>query len=316
MKIGFFIAHPSQYYIFREISKRLSAKHKIFSFYSPKDVLDELMHEDSCNSIVVRINQSELKKLTKINITKILLQKEYDLFKNVRKIKPDVLIGTSVIISHIGFLLHIPSIIFTEDDIDVISDSAKIGYPFCHAILSPHICDLSRFENKKIGYDGYQKLIYLNPTVFKFDRSILKKYGLEKGKYIIMRFSALQAHHDLGKKGISESIADRIVATINSKYRLVISSEKHLSDKYEKYRLKIKANEIHHVLSGASMLISDSQSMSVEASLLGVPSIRISDFVYKISVLNELESKYKLTFGFRPDDIDNNYSLILALNSQ
>ena len=43
--------------------------------------------------------------------------------------------------------------------------------------------------------------------------------------------------------------------------------------------------------------------MSVEAALLGVPSIRYSDFAGKISVLNELE-EYGLTFGVTPGDDD------------
>jgi len=49
------------------------------------------------------------------------------------------------------------------------------------------------------------------------------------------------------------------------------------------------------------MLISDSQSMSMEAAMLGVPSIRFSDFAGRISVLEELEYKYKLTYGISTD---------------
>ncbi|MPN62348.1 hypothetical protein SDC9_210095 [bioreactor metagenome] len=42
--------------------------------------------------------------------------------------------------------------------------------------------------------------------------------------------------------------------------------------------------------------------MSVEAAMLGVPSIRFSDFTGRISVLEELEQKYHLTFGVRTCD--------------
>ena len=45
------------------------------------------------------------------------------------------------------------------------------------------------------------------------------------------------------------------------------------------------------------MFFGDSQSMAVEASLLGVPNIRFNDFAGKISVLEELENKYELTCG-------------------
>jgi predicted glycosyltransferase len=49
----------------------------------------------------------------------------------------------------------------------------------------------------------------------------------------------------------------------------------------------------------SSLLISDSQSMSVEAAMLGVPSLRYSSFAGKISVLEELEHKYNLTYGIQ-----------------
>ena len=42
--------------------------------------------------------------------------------------------------------------------------------------------------------------------------------------------------------------------------------------------------------------------MSVEAAMLGTPSIRFSDFAGKISVLEELEYKYGLTYGIRPSN--------------
>jgi predicted glycosyltransferase len=56
---------------------------------------------------------------------------------------------------------------------------------------------------------------------------------------------------------------------------------------------------MHHVLAMSSLLISDSQSMSVEAAMLGVPSLRYSSFAGKISVLEELEHKYNLTYGIQ-----------------
>ena len=55
----------------------------------------------------------------------------------------------------------------------------------------------------------------------------------------------------------------------------------------------------------------DSQSMSVEAAMLGIPSLRYSSFAGKISVLEELEHVYNLTYGIK---IGNESELILKLN--
>jgi hypothetical protein len=59
---------------------------------------------------------------------------------------------------------------------------------------------------------------------------------------------------------------------------------------------------MHQILANAEFLICDSQSMSIEASMLGVPSIRFSSFAGRISVLEELEHRYELTFGVNPSE--------------
>lgn len=73
--------------------------------------------------------------------------------------------------------------------------------------------------------------------------------------------------------------------------------------------------DIHHVMAYATILISDSQSMSHEAAMLGVPSIRYNDFAGRISVLEELETKYHLTFGISPDQTDKVFVKISELLS-
>ena len=73
---------------------------------------------------------------------------------------------------------------------------------------------------------------------------------------------------------------------------------------FREHQLHIPLSNIHHYLSFADLLISDSQSMSVEASVLGTPNIRISDFAGRISVLEELEHKYQLTIGIKPVNQD------------
>jgi len=55
--------------------------------------------------------------------------------------------------------------------------------------------------------------------------------------------------------------------------------------------------------------------MSVESALLGVPSIRYSSFAGKLSVLEELEHKYELTFGFQPSESEAMFEKIDELLS-
>jgi predicted glycosyltransferase len=52
----------------------------------------------------------------------------------------------------------------------------------------------------------------------------------------------------------------------------------------------------------ATLYIGDSQSMAVEAAILGTPNVRVSSFSGKISVLEELEHTYQLTTGIHPKE--------------
>jgi len=61
---------------------------------------------------------------------------------------------------------------------------------------------------------------------------------------------------------------------------------------------------MHHILAFAKMIISDSQTMTIEAAVLGIPAVRINTFIGKSTVIDELENKYQLAFGFLPDQGD------------
>jgi uncharacterized protein len=74
--------------------------------------------------------------------------------------------------------------------------------------------------------------------------------------------------------------------------------------------LKVRPDGVHEALFHAKLLVSDSQSMSMEAAMMGTPSIRYSGFAGRIGVLRELEEKYRLTFGIQPGDPSRLYDKI------
>ncbi|MBN1213867.1 MAG: DUF354 domain-containing protein [Candidatus Lokiarchaeota archaeon] len=309
MNIAFFIAHPSQYYLFRESIKHLSENNNIYLIYFEKDVIPDLIKGDSLS--VKKFKIKKTKRLNKFNFLISFIKKEIELYKILKENSIDVILGSSIAIAHVAKMIGAKSIIFTEDDINVISISAKIGYPFVDNIISPIVCDLGKWEKKSIKYPGYQKLAYLHPKIFEPNYEIASKYiGKDINNFFLIRFSNLTAHHDIGIRGLSDEIASRLIEYLSRYGRLFISSEKKLEEKFENYRLKVDPIDIHHILSFSKLLISDSQSMSVEAAMLGVPSIRISDFAGKISVLEELEHKYNLTFGIKPRNTQMVFNII------
>src|SRR5690606_9595071 len=58
---------------------------------------------------------------------------------------------------------------------------------------------------------------------------------------------------------------------------------------------------IHHALAHARFVLGDSQTMTAEAAVLGIPALRINDFVGRISYIADLEHA-GLAFGFRPGE--------------
>lgn len=294
MKILFYFGHPAQYHFQKYSIKELRSKgHEIIILIKTKDVLESLMKDNNEEYINIL---PEGRKQSKLAILLGLVKRDFRLFRFALRKKIDLFIGTDPSLSHVGFFLNIPVITVLEDDIEVIPSLAKLTYPLTSCILVPTTVRVGKYENKKISYEGYMKLAYLHPNRFKPLSIEIKK------PYFLLRLSQLNAHHDFGIKGISEVLLDQIVEILSKKGKVYISSEKNLSSKYESFQLTIKPSEMHQYLANASILISDSQSMSMEAAMLGVPSIRFSDFAGKISVLEELEHKYKLTFGVTTDN--------------
>lgn len=295
MKLLFYCGHPAQYLFFRETIRQLIEKgYNCIILIKTKDVLEELVKSDGLDFI--NIQQKERGR-SKFSIALGLLRRIAKMLPIILKHKPDILIGGDPSVSQLGWLLRKKRFTLTEDDYPVIKSLARITFPFAQAIVTPKVNNVGHFHHKTVGYDGYMKLAYLHPAVWKPDNSVLEKYKIPS-KFAIIRHTRLTAHHDFGIKGLSHDLVLGIVKKLEEKnITPVISSEDSLADDLEKYALNIRASDMHHVLARARILISDSQSMSVEAAMLGVPSIRYSSFAGRISVLEELENKYKLTFG-------------------
>ena len=300
MNVLFYLGHPAQYHFIKNSARQLLENgHQVKILIKTKDILEDLLKEDGWEYENI---QKTYRKNSKFAILKASFDRTISVLKTARRFKADILIGTDSSIAQAGWLLRKPAITTLEDDIEVIGHLARLTYPFTTHIVVPTPCHVGKWEKKKIAYDGYMKLAYLHPKYFTPDENIVRNYGI-KGKYVLIRLAKLVAHHDDGIGGLESSLVKDIITQVEEKgYRAYISSEVKLNVELEPYRLNIHYRDIHHVLSFASLLISDSQSMSVEAAMLGTPSIRFSDFKGRISVLEELEEKYQLTFGIKASE--------------
>jgi len=298
MKILFFLGHPAHFHLFKHVIHELSAsRHEVHIVIKKKDILEQLL---KLANLPYTNLLPEGRKDGKLGIIIGVLKKNKALLSYCREHKPDIMTGTSAEIAHIGKLLWIPSLNFTEDDYHIVRNFGRVTYPFTDTILSPMTCDNGRWNKKTVTYMGYHKLAYLHPNRFTPDKEIVRKYIPADKPYFILRFAKLNAHHDNGILGMDDELARKVVDKLSEQGNVYITSERELAKDLEPYRLQINLLDIHHIMAFTTLFIGDSQSMSVEAAMLGTPSIRFSSFTGRIGVLEELENKYELTYGIHP----------------
>lgn len=298
MRILIFISHPAQFYFYREPVKLLTeAGDEVHILIKTKDILEDLIKASGLKYTNI---QPVERKNNRLAMFAGFVKRGIKIYRYASKNKIQIIAGTDASVAHAAKLLQIPAITTTEDDYDVVPMLALLTYPFTSAIAAPAECNVGKWKYKKIDYEGYMKLSYLHPLVFKPAR---EKVEINSDTpFFIIRLSGLKAHHDKGESGISEELLDRIIGKLSLRGKILLSTERALPDKYAPFLSDIPYLDIHHYLFFAELLICDSQSMAVEAAILGTPGIRISSFSGRITVLEDLEHKYKLTFGIKPEN--------------
>ena len=122
-----------------------------------------------------------------------------------------------------------------------------------------------------------------------------------------MRFVALKGHHDVGQSGLSLDQKRRLIELLKPYGRVIITSERAIESEFEQYRLPVPPEDIHSLMYYSSMFLGDSQTMTSEAAILGVPALKCNTFAGRLSVPNELEQKYGLCYAYLPSEFDKLY---------
>lgn len=150
---------------------------------------------------------------------------------------------------------------------------------------------------------GYNELAYLHPKRFKADKNVLDELGVTKDeKYVIIRFVAWNASHDLGHKGISIENKINAVKEFSKYAKVFISSEKELPKDLNSFQLPINPSRIHDAIAFSTMVYGESSTMSEEAAMLGVPSIYLNnDGTY---YTNHLEKDFGLMYNLTESEED------------
>ena len=299
MKIFIDIGHPAHVHVFKNFIKEMEKKgHRIFVTARDKEVTKNLL--EAYQIPYIHVGSA---KPGKLNLMLEWINRDIKIYKIAKKENPDILIGVlSPTMVHAAKILGKKSIVFTD------SEPESIKFPILDIITLPFVDSIltltsvqHNYGKKEVRINSYKELAYLHPKWFTPNPHVLKKAGLsEKDKYIIIRFIGWAAYHDVGRGGFDIEHQRLLIRKLVPHARVFISSENPLPEEFEEYRIPIKPEEMHDFLCFASLLVSDSQTMTTEAAVLGTPAIRCNSFVGKRDMGNfiELENKYGLIFNF------------------
>ena len=224
------------------------------------------------------------------------------------RFKPDICIGrASPMLAIAAWVCRKPHLLY--EDTEVSKFSLRICKRLSTKLLTPRtfLTDLGPRQER---VDTYKELFYLHPSVFTPDRQVLRDAGFNPDEpYVLVRFVAWNASHDVGKHGLDDagqlSLVKRLEATGN---RVWVSSEKPLSPALEPYRLRTPFALAHHVLAFARLVYSEGATMASEAVVLGVHALYVN--VIRSGSTREQSERYGLLDCFH--DGEDRYERALA----
>lgn len=301
MKFLIDIGHPAHIHYFKNLcSYFLSNGHEILFTCRDKEITIALLEH-------YKFKYSSFGKGYKSRIGKLfgLFYFTIRVFFISIKFKPDIYLNASIYSAIVAWIFRKPHISL-EDTFN--NEQVKLYLPFTSVILTANYNhpDLGK---KNIKYNGYQELLYLHTKRFISDPNILKELGIKpRQKYVIVRFVAWNASHDLGHKGMSIEAKFRVIKEFSKYAKVFISSEKELPSDLAPYKFPLEPHRMHHALAYSSLVFGESATMVAEGAVLGIPGIFIDNTGRLYT--KELEDKYSLVYNYTESSIDVEKAII------
>lgn len=301
MNILIDIGHPAHVHYYRNLARELIAKkHKIIFTVKEIPVAKKLLDYYGFSYITFPAKRDGL-------LGKAIRQLQYNglLWSICKREKIDIAIGTSVSVAHVSKISSVHSIVFDDDDDEVQPLVTKFVNPFANTLLSPEALKGKRRRKDTLYYPGYHELAYLHPRRFQPNPAVLQEAGLQEGEpFFIMRFNVFKAHHDVGISGLNLQQKLQLIEELKPHGKIFITTERDIEPELKPFQLKVSPEKIHSLMAYSTLFLGDSQTMTSEAAVLGIPNLRCNSFAGRISYLEEQEHTYGLTYGFLPHNFD------------
>lgn len=302
-KFLFYFVHPAKYHLFRVTINKLTADgHQVDIIITGRDILEDLVKKEGWNYTKIFPNGRKIKGVhTYISAGIFLLLTIFKLLWLTRGKRYDLMISDDLT-TFVGRIRRIPTFFVTDDDLSAVPESwilmASSSY-----IFAPYICDLGKYNNKKLGYYGYKSLAHLHPNHFRPDRSLVSSIANVDEKYFFIRTVSATSTHDVGKEGLSDEVLREIIPILKKHGIVVLNSERKLPADLKQFVVDFNKNDVAHYLYFATIFISDSTTMCAEAAVLGTPSLEFDDWYADFKQYHELNGVYGLLFGYGTDEV-------------
>lgn len=297
MNILIDIGHPAHVHLLRHTANELK-RHGHNVHYSVRDipVAKRLMEHYGMTPWI----DLGGKKDSLFGKAQTVMHQDVELLKFVRRNHIDLGLSSGLVLSHVSQVTSMKSIMFDDDDDAAEPLIVKYGHPLTDVVFTPNC--IQRKTKRAVYYAGTHELAYLHPNRFSPNPVVLQHAGLTTGeRFFIMRFVALKGHHDVGQQGLTLEQKKMLVDILKPHGRVIITSERAIEPEFEQYRLPVPPEEIHSLMAYCSLFVGDSQTMTSEAAVLGIPALKCNTFAGRLSVPNMLEDKYGLCYAYLPE---------------
>lgn len=297
MKVLLEAAHPAHVHFLIPIGDALRARgDDVALAVRDKDVTRDLAEATDIDVLLPPRSGTAWKRLPSGRVRQIaeLAVRVRWLRKVVRRGRFDLVVTRNPSGVIAGWLARVPTI-FDTDDGRAAGIHFSLARPFASVITTPELLteDLGPRQRR---YPGLKASVFLHPNRFRRDATVRQRYGIEDGdSLVVARFSANTASHDAGVRSVEPAVIEDIVRRCSELAHVLVSVEGRQSvivpsrqSSTLSSSVPVQPRDFLHLLAGADLHVGDSGSVTIEAAVLGVPTVRIADT--RRSIITELSA--------------------------
>lgn len=278
MKILIDINHPAHVHYFRNLIRIMKDKGHSFRVINRNSKMINYLLDCYGIEHVIR-NHRPKNKGTLASLRNLLVMVRHCI-RESRRFHPDLYLGFgSSACAIASFFFRKPCLLLDDTEHNALNH--KLYKPFVKKVLTPFYFQKTLWKKKsrQESFNAYVEQLYLHSKYFSVDDSVLERLGLRKGEYVFVRYIAYDAHHDIKARPLDLSSKKKIISELSKKYKIVLSLENEDDRRdvdFAPYLLDFPPEDVHSIMAGAAMVLTEGATMASEAFVLGVPYVYLN----------------------------------------